>query len=90
MRILKLTEETRKGLQENLLRRSPNSYKEYEERVDGIIGQIREKGDEALFSYTKQFDGAQVDSKNIRATREEIEEAYKLTDPKLVAVQATT
>lgn len=86
MRILKLTEETRKGLQENLLRRSPNSYKEYEERVDGIIGQIREKGDEALFSYTKQFDGAQVDSKNIRATREEIEEAYKLTDPKLVAV----
>ena len=86
MRILKLTEETRKGLQENLLRRSPNSYKEYEERVDAIIGQIREKGDEALFSYTKQFDGAQVDSKNIRATREEIEEAYKLTDPKLVAV----
>lgn len=86
MRILKLTEETRKGLQENLLRRSPNSYKEYEERVDAIIGQIREKGDEALFSYTKQFDGAQVDSKNIRATREEIEEAYRLTDPKLVAV----
>lgn len=86
MRILKLTEETRKGLQENLLRRSPNSYKEYEERVDAIIGQIREKGDEALFSYTKQFDGAQVDYKNIRATREEIEEAYRLTDPKLVAV----
>ena len=69
-----------------MLRRSPNSYKEYEERVDAIIGQIREKGDEALFSYTKQFDGAQVDYKNIRATREEIEEAYRLTDPKLVAV----
>lgn len=86
MRILKLTEETKKDLQENLLRRSPNSYKEYEERVNTIIEQIREKGDEALFSYTKQFDGATVSKDNLKVTKEEVEEGYRLTDLELIAV----
>ncbi len=50
MRILELTEETRKNLQEDLLKRSPNSYTEYEARVNEIIGQVRERRDEAVFS----------------------------------------
>jgi len=86
MRILKLTEETRKNLQEDLLKRSPNSYRQYEEQVHHIIEEVREKKDEALFAFTKQFDGAKLDSGNVRVTKEEIEEAYRLTDNKLIDV----
>lgn len=86
MRIQKLTEETRRGLQKDLLKRSPNSYREYEARVNEIIEKVREMGDEAVFSYTKQFDGAEISKENILVTREEIQEAYQKTDDKLIAV----
>ena len=86
MRIQKLTEETRRGLQKDLLKRSPNSYSEYEARVNEIIEKVREMGDEAVFSYTKQFDGAEISKENILVTREEIQEAYQKTDDKLIAV----
>ncbi len=86
MRIRKLTEETRRDLQKDLLKRSPNSYKEYEACVNEIIEKVREMGDEAVFSYTKQFDGAEISKENILVTREEIQEAYQKTDDKLVEV----
>lgn len=86
MRILKLTEETKKNLQEDLLKRSPNSYQQYEEQVSHIIEEVREKGDEALFSFTKQFDGADLDSSALKVTKEELEEAYALTDDDLLHV----
>ena len=86
MRILKLTEEARQNLQKDLLKRSPNSYQEYEARVNEIIAQVREQGDEAVFSYTKQFDGADISKENILVTKEEIEEGYRLTDEKLIEV----
>ena len=58
MRIVKLTKETTKNILENMLKRSPSQYGEYESRVQAIIQNIKENGDEALFSYTKQFDKA--------------------------------
>ena len=86
MRILKLTEETKKNLQEDLLKRSPNSYQQYEEQVSRIIEEVRANGDEALFAFTKQFDGADLDSNTVKVTREEIKEAYDLTDDALLQV----
>ena len=86
MRILKLTDDTRTNLLEDLLKRSPNNYQQYEAKVSEIIAQVREKKDEALFAYTKQFDGADLTPENIRVTKEEIEEAYGLTDAKLLDV----
>ena len=86
MRILKLTEETKKNLQEDLLKRSPNSYQQYEEQVSRIIEEVRANGDEALFAFTKQFDGADLDSNTVKVTREEINEAYDLTDDALLQV----
>ena len=86
MRILKLTEESRKGLLEELLKRSPNNYTQYEEKVKEIINQVRSHRDQALFTYTRQFDGADITAGNVRVTREEIEEAYGQTDGKLIAV----
>ena len=86
MRILELTEETRKNLQEDLLKRSPNRYTEYEARVNEIIGQVRERRDEAVFSYTQQFDGAELGPETVRVSREEVEAAYQNTEPGLIEV----
>ena len=86
MRILKLTKETQNNILENLLKRSPNSYGEFESRVNDIIQNVREKRDEAVFEYTLKFDGATIDQDNILVTEEEIKEAYEQVDPKLLDV----
>ena len=86
MRIVRLTEETRKDLLNNLLKRSPSNYSEYEGTVSQIVADVREKGDEALFSYTEKFDHIKLTKENITVTEEEIREAYELVDPKLVDV----
>lgn len=86
MRILELTDETRMNILENLLKRSPNSYGEFEGRVNDIISQVRERRDEAVFDYTKRFDGADINADNILVTEQEIAEAYEQVDPKLLDV----
>ncbi len=86
MRIVRLNEQTKDGLMRNLLKRSPDSYGEYEETVNGIIKEIREKGDKALFGYTQKFDRCEITAETVRVTKEEIKEAYELADPELVAV----
>ncbi len=86
MRILHLDKDTRRSLLEELLKRSPDHYGQYEESVGRILKDVRLRKDAAVFDYTKRFDGAQTDSSNIRVTKEEIEEAYRLTDDSLVAV----
>ena len=86
MRTLKLTEETKKELLGNLLNRNPGSYGEYEETVNGIITDIRNNGDKALFEYTEKFDKCVIDANSIKITRQEIEEAYKALDPEFVEV----
>ena len=86
MRIVELNNQTRNNLLENLLKRSPNSYGQYEQTVNEIISQIRERGDEALFDYTSRFDKCIITEENIRVPEEEIKEAYEKVDPALVEV----
>lgn len=86
MRILELNRETKDNILENLLKRSPSSYGEFEGRVAAIIDAVRKKGDEALFGYTKQFDGVDLDASGVLVTKEEIEEAYEKVDSKLLTV----
>ena len=86
MRLVRLNAPTKDGLMRNLLKRSPDSYGEYEETVNGIIKEIREKGDKALFGYTQKFDRCEITAETVRVTKEEIKEAYELADPELVAV----
>lgn len=86
MRILKLTEEARKDILQNLLKRSPNNYGEYEERVNTIIEAVKTNGDAAVFDYTRQFDKADISKDNILVTEDEIKEAYEQVDAALLAV----
>lgn len=83
MKIVKLTKETKSNLLESLLKRSPNSYGEFESRVNEIVENVRTKRDEALFSYTKQLDGADIHAGNILVTEDEIQEAYRAVSPAL-------
>lgn len=86
MRIVKLTAETKQGILEDLLKRSPNNYSEYEETVNEIIAKVKAQGDQALFDYTLKFDKFALTAENIRVTRQEIDEAYTKLDPELVEV----
>ena len=86
MRTVRLTKESTKDILENLLKRSPNNYGKFEAAVADILANVKEKGDEALFSYTKEFDKVQVTPETIRVTEEEIEEAYKAVDASLLEV----
>ena len=86
MRIVKLTEETKKNILENLLKRSPNQYGAYEAAVNEIIENVRQKGDAALFEYTEKFDKARLTPETIQVKEEEIEKAYQLVDEKLLEV----
>ena len=80
MRIEKLDQNTKKNLLEDLLKRSPGSYGKYEENVRVILDAVKDRGDEALFEYTKKLDGADINASNILVTEDEIKEAYEAVD----------
>ncbi len=86
MRIVRLNEETKQNILENLLKRSPNQYEEYTKRVSDIIDDVRSRRDEALFDYTARFDGIQLTKETVRVTKEEIQEAYARLDPGFLEV----
>jgi histidinol dehydrogenase len=48
-----------------------------QEVVDRIIGEVRDKGDKALFDYTEKLDGVRLDS--LEVDRQEVVAAYALT-----------
>ena len=86
MRIVELTESTKKNLLKDLLKRSPSSYGTYEQTVSEIVNNVKENGDKAVFEYTEKFDHFALNSGNIRVTEEEIKEAYKEIPEELIEV----
>lgn len=86
MRIVTLNEGAMKNLLEEMLKRDPNNYESYTETVQSIVDQVKAKGDEALFAFTKEFDKAEVSAETVRVGEEEIEEAYCQVKPELLEV----
>ena len=86
MRIQKLNADTKKNLLEDLLKRSPNQYPEYEARVASILDAVKKDKDKAIFAFTEKFDGAKIDKDSIRVTEKEIQEAYDKVDAKLLEI----
>ncbi|MBR4605577.1 MAG: histidinol dehydrogenase [Lachnospiraceae bacterium] len=86
MRIVNLTQETKKNILGDLLKRSPNNYGKYEDTVNEILANVKANGDQALFEYTKKFDHFELTAENIQVTRQEIDEAYQKLDPALIEV----
>lgn len=86
MKTIRLTKDSQRDLLDSLLKRSPNNYGQYESVVADIIASVREKGDQAVFDYTSQFDKWNCTADNIRVTDAEIEKAYAEADAAFVAV----
>lgn len=49
-----------------------------------VVLDVRERGDDAVLEYTRQFDGAELDTGRMRVPQPEIEAAYRGTDPDLI------
>lgn len=86
MRIIELSKETKQSILDDLLKRSPNNYSEYEGTVNEIIENVKKNGDKAVFDYTLRFDKYALNPENIKVTRAEIEEAYTKLDADLIEV----
>ncbi|MBO5228856.1 MAG: histidinol dehydrogenase, partial [Lachnospiraceae bacterium] len=86
MRIIKLDEQSKKNVLEDLLKRSPNQYGEYEDRVAAMLLEVKTRKDAAVFEYTKKFDGFELNAENILVTEEEIKAAYDEIDKDLLEV----
>ncbi len=84
MRIVKLDENSRKDILDNLLKRSPNHYSQYNDTVLEIVDRVRTEGDKALFEYTRKFDWEGIDASNVQVTEAEVQEAYGLIDARLL------
>lgn len=86
MRIVELTEENRKNILENLLKRSTNDYGKYEEIVDEILYRVKKEKDAALFEYTEKLDHCKLDASCVKVTEDEFDEALKEVPGELLDV----
>lgn len=86
MRQIKVDKQSIENILEDLLKRSPNQYDEYQDTVNEILNDVRKNGDAAMFAYTKKFDKAEISADNILVTEEEIQEAYSLVEDSLIEV----
>ena len=86
MKKILLDENNIRDVLNELLKRSPNHYGEYEAIVQNIVTDVRNGGDDAVFEYTLKFDKFPLSKNNIRVTEREIEEAYESISPEYIAV----
>lgn len=86
MKIITLNQESKHNILEDLLKRSPNHYGEYEKIVNDIIEQVRIKKDEAVFDFTEKFDQIRMDCDSIKVTEEEINQAVAITESKYLHI----
>jgi histidinol dehydrogenase len=86
MRIIELTQESKKSLLNDLLKRSPGNYGQYEQTVQEIIERVRERGDQELFELAHKFDKNEIGAHNFKVTEAEITEAYESVDPEFIEV----
>ena len=69
---------------EKELARSQFSYDDVNETVENILKDVKDRGDKALFEYTKKFD--KVDLKTLEVSEEEIQKAFDTIDKELLEV----
>ncbi len=84
--VIKMGTEEGKKLMDQVLGRSQLEYGNVQETVNKILADVRKRKDEAVFEYTKKFDGAEINAADIRVSREEIEYAYSQVDGDLIRV----
>ncbi len=85
LNILNSLDESIKDKLDKILNRSSFDNQKIIEVVQQIWNNVKENGDEALFTYTAQFDGADLKESGLKVTDKEIEEAYQNVDDDFLA-----
>ncbi len=85
MEIIKSNEKNFEEIKKILTKKSFDEVDEKAfESVRKIVSDVRIRGDEAVFEYTKKFDGVELNEKNILVSEEEFMNAEKKADEKVV------
>ncbi|MBB6714346.1 histidinol dehydrogenase [Clostridium gasigenes] len=78
LRLMELTEKNKTSLIKELKEREKEDDLEVVARVSNILSKVKKLGDKALLSFTKEFDG--VDLKTLEVKSEELDNAFKLVE----------
>lgn len=70
---------------EKFFSRAKEEDKVAERKVKEILAAVRERGEEAVFAYTRLFDGVEINSTNLKVTPQEKERALQLIEPEFLA-----
>jgi len=70
---------------ENVLYTKRNHKKSVADKVSLILKNVREKGDDALVSYTRQFDKIKLQTKDLKVTETEISGAFNELNSSLIS-----
>lgn len=70
---------------ENLVDRFQLADTACQNNVQAILEEIRNKGDEALLAYTREFDAPDMSMEQLRVSDRELKEAYDQVDTELMA-----
>jgi len=81
-----LNDENKQNLLNDLLKRSTSNYPEFEKKVAIICDNVKERKNEALFEYTKEFDKFDLNAANIKVSQSEIDEAYDSLDKEFIDI----
>jgi histidinol dehydrogenase len=68
----------------NVVFRATHFDNEKDEQLDVIFNEVDKRGDEAVAEYTEKFDGVRLTPEQFRITDEEINNAHKAIDRKLL------
>lgn len=84
MKIIEVFDTNVKKVLDRLIRRGDEDFFDVDLKVTEILKNVKSRKDEALFEYTKQFDGAAL--KEMRVSEKEIDDAIKLVDDELIEI----
>lgn len=68
---------------QGLAPRTKQVFLSVQRAVDRIVGDVRDKGDKALFDYTEELDGVRLDS--LEVDRREVVAAYSMTNKEVIS-----
>ncbi len=86
IRIFDIKSDECKSYIQELTSRSELETGEQLAAVKNILNDVRERGDEAVFSYTRRFDGAEINSANVEVTKAEIDQALSEIDTVMIEI----
>lgn len=75
--------ETAQEIKDRIMARSNQDVDAFLPQAQKIIDEVKNRGDQAIIDYTREFDGADLSQAGLQVSEEEIEQASARLDPKV-------